>query len=237
MSEWAPKRFWKSAEVIDGAAGFGVALDGRPVRTPGKSLLRVPTRAMAQAVADEWNAVETLVLPDRMPMTRRANSSIEKVAPQKDGVVEMLAAYGDADLLCYRADHPEGLVERQKAAWDPALDWAAQTLGARLEPRTGLMHRPQDPKALARLEERLAAFDHFQLTGVHDLVTLSGSLVLGLAATAGWKTPEEIWDISRVDETWQQEQWGADDEAAEAALARRNGFLDAMLFFQLAGAE
>ncbi|WP_121067362.1 ATP12 family chaperone protein [Chachezhania antarctica] len=237
MSEWAPKRFWTEAAVKADPDGYGVMLDGKPVRTPGKNPLTMPTRAMAEKVAAEWDAVEKTIDPRTMPVTRAANSAIEKVAPQKAAVIEMLAAYGDTDLLCYRADHPEGLVARQAKLWDPALDWAAETLGARLEPRTGLMPVPQSPEALAKLNAELHKFDEFQLTAVHDLVMLTSSLVLGLAATRGWQTPEYIWSLSRVDEDWQEAQWGEDDEAQAAAAARKEGFLNAVLFFELCSAE
>jgi len=237
VSEWAPKRFWTQTSVKAGPDGYGVTLDGKPVRTPGKNPLTMPTRAMAEKVAEEWDAVEKTIDPMKMPVTRAANSAIEKVATQRAGVIEMLAAYGDTDLLCYRADHPQGLVERQADLWDPALDWAAETLGARLEPRTGLMHAPQPAKALSLLEAELQKFDEFQLTAVHDLITLTSSLVLGLAATRGWQTPEYIWSLSRIDEDWQAEQWGLDDEAEIAAEARKEAFLKAVLFFELCSAE
>ena len=146
----------------------------------------------------------------------------------------MLAAYADTDLLCYRADGPEGLVQRQREHWDPPLDWAAETLGARLVPVAGVMHAPQDSAALDRLSARVHEMSSFQLTGLHDLVALSGSLILGLAAAMGWRDAETLWQLSRLDETWQEEQWGPDEEASALAESRRQAFLHAKRLFDLA---
>lgn len=235
MSAWKPKRFWTAATVVPAGAGFTVALDGRPVRTPAKAPLILPTRGLAEAVAAEWAAQEGEVDPGAMPFTRSANAAIDKVARQFDEVAEMVAAYGDTDLLCYRADAPEALARRQSEAWDPALDWAARVLGARLVPRRGILHRPQAAEALDRLSRRVRAATPFQLTALHDLVGLSGSLVLGLAAAEGWKDADAIWTLSRLDELWQEEHWGCDEEAQAGAAHRRAAFLHAKRFFDLAG--
>ncbi|MEM8731020.1 MAG: ATP12 family protein [Pseudomonadota bacterium] len=235
MSEWALKRFWTdvSIEAIEG--GHRVTLDGRTVRTPAKSELLLPSEALARAVAAEWAAQDGQIDPLSMPCTRSSNSAIDRVAPQRAEVAAMLAAYGDSDLLCYRAEGPEPLVARQSEAWDPALDWAAQTLGARLEPRTGLIHEAQDPHALAQLAARVDPFGPFHLAAFHDLVGLTGSLILGFAAAAGWRGTDEIWAVSRIDEDWQAEQWGLDEEAAEEAEKKRQDFHHAKRFFDMAG--
>ncbi|WP_299680463.1 ATP12 family protein [uncultured Roseobacter sp.] len=233
MSEWKAKRFWTAAEVTEGAEGFGIALDGRPVKTPAKRALQAPTRALAEAIAAEWAAQGDVVDPLSMPFTRTANAAIDKVAVQQAEVAEMLAAYGDSDLLCYRAEQPAELVERQAAAWDPLLDWAAETLGARLHPRVGVMHAPQDPDALARLSAEVKALPVFQLTAFHDLVSLSGSLILGFAAAQDLKTIKALWDISRLDEIWQAEQWGQDEEAEAAAAVKFTAFQHAKAVFDL----
>ena len=232
MSEWAPKRFYKSATVESAEGGWTVHLDARPLRTPGKSALIVPTLPLAEAVAEEWNAQTGKIDPTVMPLTRTANSAIEKVAPQKAAVADMLAEYGDSDLLCYRADHPDELVQRQQQGWDPMLTWAAETLGARLAPRVGVMHEPQDPGALAALRAEVHKLDSFELAPFHDLVALSGSLVLGLAVSHGHPAAE-IWHLSRIDESWQEEMWGADEEAAEVSEIKRTAFLQAERFLRL----
>ena len=185
MSEWAAKRFWKSAEVEKQGAGFAVLLDGRAIKTPSKSQLVVPTEALADAIAAEWAAQEEKVDPSTMPVTRAANSAIDKVTPQRREVVDMLAAYGESDLLCYRATGPEALVAQQAAAWDPLLTWAADTLDARLQVGQGVMHVPQPANSLQNLHSEVDRFDAFAIAGFHDLVAISGSLILALAVTKG----------------------------------------------------
>lgn len=234
MSGWAAKRFWKActAEACEG--GFSVLLDGRGVKSPAKTPLVVPTLAMAQAIAAEWDAQEDTVDPTTMPVTRSANAALDKVATQHAEVAEMVADYGGTDLLCYRATSPEELIERQAEAWDPVLDWAAETLGARLVVASGVMHVSQDAAILEALRTRVAAMTPFELAAFHDLVGLSGSLILGFAAVADLRPIDEIWALSRLDETWQAELWGEDEEAMEHAEIKRQAFLHAKRFYQLA---
>ena len=234
MSEWRPKRFWEAAHVAEADGMFEVLLDARPVRTPAKAALKVPTRAMAVAVAAEWDAQVEKVDPGTMPITRSVNAAIDKLRVQHGEVADMVAGYGDTDLLCYRAESPQELADRQGTLWDPLLDWAGSELGARLRPVTGVMHRPQDAGALETLRGLVHGFDDFELTALHDLVGLSGSLVLGLAAVRGAQDVETIWDLSRLDEVWQAELWGVDEEAEEMAATKREAFLHALRFFHLA---
>lgn len=233
MSGWAQKRFWTGVAVVPEGEGFAVTLDGRPVRTPLRARLVLPTRGFAEAVAREWAEQEGTVDPYRMPATRLANAALDKVGAKRSEVVAMLAAYGESDLLCYRADAPEALVERQRAAWDPLLAWSAEALGADLCTSTGVMPVAQAPGDLARLREAVEAMDDFALSAFHDLVALSGSLVLALAVTEGRLSAEEAWRLSRLDEEFQIEEWGEDEEAAEAAGRRRAAFLDAARFHAL----
>lgn len=233
-SDWALRVFWKEVTTQPEGAAFAIRLDGRPVKTPAKAALTMPTQAMAEAVAAEWRAQEETVDPHSMPVTRAVNAAIDKVTPRFAEVAEMLAAYGDSDLTCYRAEAPDALIQRQAAAWDPLLDWAAQTHGARLIPTHGLMPRPQDTRALARLAAPLNAMTPFELTAAHDLISLSGSLVIGLAASAGAQPLDQLWQASRVDETWQAEQWGDDEEAAEAAALKGRAFQQAAAFLRMA---
>jgi chaperone required for assembly of F1-ATPase len=233
MTEWKAKRFWKTATVAAAPGGYTVQLDGRPVKTPAKAPLEVPTEALAAAIAAEWDAQEGEVDPGAMPATRSANAAIDKVRPQHAAVAEMIAAYGDTDLLCYRADAPEGLVQRQAEAWDPLLAWAERDLGARLRPVTGVMHAPQDAAALAALTAQVRAMDAFALTAFHDLVSLTGSLILGFAAVHDQHPPETLWALSRLDETWQEEFWGVDEEARQTALRKQSDFLHAKRFHDI----
>ena len=233
MSGWTAKRFWKEARAEAVEGGYTVYLDGRPIGSPAKRPLLLPTRAMAEAVAAEWAAVAEVVDPGAMPVTRSANAAIDKVAPQFDEVACLIAAYGGSDLLCYRAKGPEALVRAQAEAWDPLLDWAARSYGAPLVTTVGVLPVDQPPESLARLAAPLHAASAFELTALHALVSLTGSLVLGLAATSGAFEPEAIWRLSRIDEDWQAAQWGEDEEAMIAAARKRGDFLHARHFWEV----
>lgn len=234
MSDWKVNRFWKNVSAAPEGAGFGILLDTRPVRTPAKAPLVVPTQALAQEIAAEWDGVTDRIDPDKMPLTRMANSAIDKVEAQKSEVADLVAAYGDSDLLCYRADNPDSLVQRQNDAWDPLLDWASDHLNARLIPRVGVVHSPQDPGAIGRLTQRVHGLSNFELAAFHDLVSLSGSLIIGFAAIHRFRTVDALWDDSRIDENWQIEQWGADDIATKAEEFRQEAFFVSEKFFCLA---
>lgn len=237
MSEWKTRRFWSTVTVTDAEDGFGISLDARAVKTPAKRALLLPSRALAEAVAAEWEAQEDRIDPQAMPFTRTANAALDKVAVQHAEVAEMLAAYGDSDLLCYRAEQPAALVARQDALWNPLLDWAGGALDARLQARAGVMHVPQDPQALAGLTARVHSLSAFELAAFHDLVSLSGSLILAFAATQNVQTIEALWDISRLDEAWQAEQWGADEDAEAAAAVKQAAFMHAKTVFDLLQAK
>lgn len=234
MSEWRPRRFWKTAHVVPVAGGFGVTLDDRALRTPAKASLAIPTEALAKAVAAEWDAQETVVDPETMPATRCVNSAIDRVAAKQAEVVDHVAAYGASDLICYRATEPDGLVAREAAAWDPLTDWSATELGAPLQLAAGVMFCAQKPDSLAVLRGHVAAMTPFQLAPFHDLVALSGSLVIALAVVRGRDSVDHLWSASRVDELWQQAQWGVDAEAEADAARRAKAFGIAAELFALA---
>lgn len=232
MSDWVAKRFWDAASVVALDHGFTVHLDGRSVKTPAKALLVVPTKALAQAIAEEWDAQEGAIDPMTMPVTRGANAAIDKVMTQKDEVVAMLAAYGDSDLLCYRAAGPDDLIALQNQAWDPLLDWSATTLNAPLVSAEGVMHVAQNSEVLTRLTAEVEKLDAFQLAAFHDLVSISGSLILALAVIHKKLSPEQAWTLSRVDEDFQISQWGADEEAEALAQVKQDAFIRAAQFFR-----
>jgi len=233
MSDWKAKRFWTEATVERAADGFAILLDGRGVKTPAKTPLVVPTEAMAEAIASEWAAQDKEIDPLTMPVTRSANAALDKVATQFDEVANLIADYGDTDLLCYRAADPEGLVKRQAERWDPLLDWAHNTFDARLMVAEGIMHIAQPEDVLARLSAPVFAMSAFQLAGFHDLVSISGSLVIGLAVTKRRLDAQDAWALSRLDEAWQIEQWGPDDEAEEVARKKEADFVSAAKFYEL----
>lgn len=235
MADWEAKRFWKAALAVPEAGGFTVHLDGRAVRTPAKRPLILPTERLAAAIAAEWDAQEGRIRPETMPYTRAANSAIDKVAPQRDAVIDELAGYGGTDLLCYRAPGPAPLIARQAAAWEPLLEWAHATLGAPLVVTTGVIPVAQPGASLTQLRARVAAHSAFHLAALHDLVAISGSLILALAVAEGRLTPDAAFAASRIDEVWQAEQWGDDDEAAATEALRAEAFHNAGRFFALCG--
>ncbi|WP_134680234.1 ATP12 family chaperone protein [Paracoccus ravus] len=235
--EWKARRFWKAAVIREAqsetGSGWEVTLDGRPVRTPGKLPLILPTAALAAAIAEEWDAQADVIDPNTMPLTRAANSAVERVTPQFEAVALMLAEYGGTDLLSYRAEAPERLIEAQAAGWDPLIDWAATELRAPLRITHGVLPVPQDESSLLKLRAEVMALDVFGLTALHDLVTLPGSLVLGLAVLKGRLDAEKSHALSRIDEEYQAESWGRDEEADEAARARLEQMLNAERFWLL----
>ncbi len=214
------KRFWKEVSVCDG----GIRLDGRPVRTPGRAPLVLPCPRLAEAVADEWRGVEETIDPRAMPLTGLANAAIDRIAPDAPAFAAGLARYGESDLLCYRAETPEPLVARQRAAWDPLLDWARGRYDVHFEIAAGVIHRPQPPATIARLAETVAARDPFELAGLSPIVTVTGSLVAALALLEGAADAGTVWSASQIDEAWQAEQWGEDPLAARAREAHRADF-------------
>ncbi len=229
---WAPKRFWTAATVHPEAGGYTVRLDGRPVRTPAKTPLIVPTEGLAARIAAEWDAQDGLVRPETMPATRSANSALDKVAPHRDAVIAEIANYGGSDLLCYRAEGPSDLVLRQQA-WDGILDWAAGRFGGRLFVTVGVLPVGQPADILTRLTAEVAEKTDFELAALHDLVAISGSLILGLAVAEQRVTPGDAFALSRIDETYQSDVWGVDDEAAAADAVRQAAFLHAAAIFLL----
>lgn len=235
MSSWKAKRFWKTATAEACEGGFTVRLDGRAVKTPAKSAFVMPTLAMAEAAAAEWDAQQGAVKPDTMPVTRAVNSAIDKLGAQFDEVVDLLAAYGGSDLLCYRASGPEGLVARQAAGWDPLLAWAASDLGTPLRVTSGIVHIDQPAESLARLRALTAAFGRFQLAAFHDLVAITGSLVLAFAVTKGRLSAEQAFALSRIDEAWQAELWGVDEAAAALEASKKQALIEAARFYGLSG--
>lgn len=234
MSAWAPRRFWTETTVAETGQSFTVLLDGRRVKTPHKADLAVPSRGFAERIAAEWKSQEEVVVPDTMPFTRAANTAIDKVSEQFDDVATMLIAYGETDLICYRAETPAALRERQAEAWDPLISWAEHAFEAKLQVTQGVLPVDQSAQSLARLGAEVRAMTPFQLVGFHDLVVLSGSLVLALAAANALKPASEIWKLSRLDEHWQIEQWGEDEEAKEAEERKRTDFLRALEVYKLA---
>jgi len=222
-----PKRFYKEAAVAPADGGYRVALDGRIVKTPGKRALELPVEELAAAVAAEWQAQGERIDPATMPFTRLVNTALDAVAEKWDAVADDIVAFAGSDLLCYRAEAPAGLVRRQSEAWDPVLDWARRDLGAALVCCTGLMPVAQPQPAMDAIRAALAGLDAIQLAALHVLTTLSGSAVLALAVLKRSLSAEDAWRAAIVDETWQSEQWGVDEEAEARLAYRRAEFMAA----------
>jgi chaperone required for assembly of F1-ATPase len=184
------------------------------VRTPAKALLALPTRALAEAVAEEWSGQREHIDPATMPLTRLANSAIDGVRGREAEVRADIVRYAGSDLLCYRAFEPEELVRRQAELWDPVLAWAREAFGVRFAVAQGLMPRAQPPAATAAIAAALEGFDTFGLAALHVMTTLTGSALLALAQARGRLTAEQAWTAAHVDEDWQIGKWGEDEEAA-----------------------
>jgi len=228
------KRIYKTVTVVateDG--GCSVLLDGRPLRSPGERALTLPSRALAAAVAAEWDAQADRVDARSMPMTGFTATAVDRVTPQRDFVVGELAGYGGSDLLCYLADEPAELTVRQEATWRPLRDWAGATFGCRLLPTAGVMPVAQPPEALAALRRGVEAVGDWELAALHTLTTLTGSLLLGLAVLHGRLDAEAAYAASEIDEVYQAELWGIDREAEQRRRARRAEALEAAKFVEL----
>lgn len=232
------KRFYKDAGAQPDVAGAGLAiqLDGRPVRTPARAPLIVPTAALAAAIVTEWQAQGDKIDPRTMPMTGLANAAIDRVAPDPEPFVAVLAPYAETDLLCYRAESPPELIEREVAAWDPLLAWARARYDVAFDLASGIVHRPQPEATVSRLTTALAARDPFALAAMSPLVTIGGSLVTALALAEGQIDADAAFDATHLDEIWQAEQWGEDYLATEARDLRRADFVAAARFLTLIAA-
>ena len=224
------KRFWKDVAITPER---GIALDSRPVRTPGRLALILPSDALADAVAEEWRAVEGEIDPRNMPLTGLANTAIERVAPDPAPFAAGLAAWGESDMLCYRAESPEPLVARQAAAWDPLLEWARTRYDVHFVVTAGIMHQPQPPATLARLGEAVAARSAFELAPLAPIVTITGTLVGALALIEGAADAATLWTAAHIDEDWQAELWGRDPLALAAYEERQRDFAAAVRFLAL----
>lgn len=227
------KRFYKQVTVICTADRYEIGLDGRAVRTPVRQPLLLPTRALADAVAAEWDRQSENIDPRSMPLTGLANAAIDRVAADPQRFVRDIAAYAETDLLCYRADDPPELVERQAKEWDRLLDWAAQRYDIHFDVVTGIMHRPQPSATIGRLGEAVAARDAFALAALSPLTTIGGSLVAALAVAENAVGADEAFAATHLEELWQAEQWGEDYLASQARDARRQDFTAAAIFISL----
>jgi chaperone required for assembly of F1-ATPase len=213
------KRFYKDAGIVEGEDGFAIVLDGKQVRTPSGRALVLPTRPLAEAIAAEWNAQQENIDPLSMPLTRFANSVVEGVIDRVDAVADDIAKYLGSDLLFYRAGHPEALVARESALWDPVLFWAADHLGAHFILGEGIVHVAQ-PEAAIKAARAAFPADAWSVAALHVVTTLTGSGLLALALVHGFLDQDQVWAAAHVDEDWNSEKWGVDEEVAACRAAR-----------------
>ncbi len=227
------KRFYKLVTVLSTSEGHGLLLDGRPIKTSARSLLQVPTRALAEAIVTEWDMQGETIDAKLMPLTRHANTVLDRIIAHRAHVIKELAAYGTSDLICYRAAGPADLVALQVEAWEPLMAWAASRFGAALVATASITHVPQSEAAVAVLTAAVEAHSDWQLAALHEAVTLSGSLVIGLALSHRHLTADEAWAAGQLDELFQAQRWGEDSEAATVRMNRRAALDVASRLFHL----
>jgi len=228
------KRFYKEAATAPYEGGHGIMLDGRPVRTPARALLAVPNIGMAKAIVAEWEQQGDDIDPTSMPMTGMANAALDTIMPDIAAFAASISAYGESDMLCYRADAPDTLVARQAEQWQPLLDWASTLYNVKFAVTQGILHVAQPDATLARLHDATAAHCPFTLAALAKLVPISGSLIIGLATVECAFPLAQLWQAAELDELWQAEQWGDDDEALARRAGRHADFTLAAEFAELA---
>jgi chaperone required for assembly of F1-ATPase len=214
------RRFYKEASVVLAQGGFAVGLDGRIAKTPAGKPLSVASETLAQALAGEWQSQGDHIDPSRMPLTRIVNAALDRVADEMAAVRADIAAYAGNDLLSYRAEGPQSLVDAQDKSWSPLLSWAEDALGARLVVARGVMHVAQDKSAIAAIAAEVGRFDVLQLAALHTITTLTGSAIIAIAVARGRLAVTQAWAAAHVDEDWQMSQWGADAMAMQRRESR-----------------
>ncbi|MGA1834998.1 ATP12 family chaperone protein [Rhizobium wenxiniae] len=233
MQKPLPKRFYTEVSIVESEGGHAVHLDGRPVKTPAKAALAVPTSQLAELLRDEWANQVEVIDPRTMPVTRLINTAIDGVAVEAQAVFEDILRFSSSDMLCYRAESPENLVLRQRQQWDPILDWAANQYGARFELIEGVMPKEQPRDATAAFSSALRKYDTpIELAVLHTVTTLTGSAILALAFAESHLAAEDIWQLAHLEEDWTAEHWGEDAEAQNRREKRHAEFQAAVAVFE-----
>jgi len=227
------KRFWKDVAIVLQDGGWGIALDGRPMRTPHRAPLAVASTALAEAIAAEWRAQGETIDPRAMPMTGLANAAIDLATPDPAGFAEPIAAYAATDLLCYRDDRDAALQAEQVAAWNPVLAWAEAQFGVEFIITQGILPVDQPPATVAALRAATLGHDPWRMTALTPLVTIGGSLVAGLACIEQAFDPEDLWDAVSLDQLYQERRWGADTDAQAQRAAHKRDWDNAVRFLGL----
>jgi chaperone required for assembly of F1-ATPase len=225
-----PRKFYTDVQLSDANA---ILLDGRPVKTPMKHALVLPNRKLAEAVADEWRAQDKVIDPELMPITKLANTALDRATAERLHVINEVVEYAGSDHICYWADRPPELVQMQRQHWQPVLDWARVTLSAHFKVASSITHIPQDAESLASVRSYAEKLDEWQLTGLYLLMTLTGSSLLAIMLQSGAANAEAVWTATHVDEDYQISQWGEDAEAIARRKTRRREFDGLVRFFEL----
>lgn len=229
-----PKRFYERAEHVEVEGGFAIHLDGRPVKTPGKATLLLPTAELGAAVAAEWAAQEKEINPAKMPLTRISNSAQDAVSARYDDVADEITKFAGNDALCYRADDPERLVSKQRDLWDPVVDWAGRLLDGRFVLIEGIIHAAQPEALLRAYRARIGAETPLHLAALHTMTSITGSALLALAIKEGYLSADEVWAAAHVEEDFNIERWGEDAEAVQIRAYKRTEFDAAVLILKAA---
>ncbi|TQL16927.1 chaperone required for assembly of F1-ATPase [Zymomonas mobilis] len=227
------KRFYKEVAVENAETGFIVKLDNRQIMTPARNPLILPTRALAEAIAEEWSKQTKEIDPESMPITGYANAAVDLVPDRYDDFVAGIRQFAESDVTCYRAESPQSLVNLEIELWEPLLEWAEKRFDIHFHRVAGIIHKKQPELTLERIGTAVSDFNNFEIVALTQLSTISGSLVIPLAILADEITPEKAFDAAHIDEIWQAEQWGQDEVAANALKRRRRDFLAAARFFSL----
>ena len=225
-----PRKFYKLATIGD---DLSILLDGRAVKTPLKAKLVLPTTQLAQGVVVEWNGQEKLINPALMPLTKLANTAIDRAGAERNFVAGEIENFAANDLVCYRAAAPEDLVALESQHWNPVIEWANQTLNVTFKTTQAIQHVAQNQETLERIKAHLAGMDVFQLTAVHNLTSLTGSALIAFMLMARAITPENAWAAAHVDEDFQISQWGEDFEATNRRKNRKLDFEATIAFLNL----
>ncbi len=228
-----PKRFYDTVRLDEGSGGFTILLDEKKVRTPARADLIVAKRALAEELVAEWETQKEFIDPARMPMTKRANTALDRVRGREEDVVKEIIDYAGTDLICYRAENPEGLVELQNAHWDRVLEWVREGFGPEFRVEEGISHFAQSRQALDQIRAVFAIKNFYELTPLHTMTTLTGSALLVLAHAHGFLSSDELWAAANVDEDWQISKWGEDSEAMKRREIRRDELDGDMRFLEL----
>ena len=233
MTASPARRFYKKVAVTGTAAPFSVTLDERSLRTPLKRALDLPTKRLAAAVASEWAAQAEKIDPHSMPYTKLANTAVDRVNSDRERIMSEIVDFAGSDLVCYRAEKPRDLIERQSRAWQPVLDWARATFAAEFLVTEGIVHIEQPSRSLGAMRDYLGSKSPWALTALHNMTTLTGSALIAAMACDGAILPAEAWLAAHVDEDWQIEQWGSDEEARHRRDYRKREFDICLRFCEL----